>query len=103
MTQRTTVSMALTRAILQVILLAAIAVPTALAVEFLVFSLTQLKSTVSTATISALATLVINCVLSIIFPRWMRWPSQLATGRQDLGNPETYHKGGDDQQKETRK
>lgn len=100
MKQITAVSKMLKRATFQIVLVAAIAVPVATLLECLIFTLTQLNSTVSTATISALTTLVINCVLSIIFPRWMRWPSQLKAGAQKLGNPETYHRGGDRQENE---
>lgn len=78
--------------IFHVVLLVAIATPIAFFVEFWVFSLTQLKSVVSTATISTLTTLVINCVLSIMFPRWMCWFAGASDDVQLVsGNPKTYH------------
>ncbi|VVE85812.1 hypothetical protein [Pandoraea sputorum] len=92
MKQTITVSKTLRRMIFHVELLVSIATPIVFFVECWVFSLTQLKSVVSTAIISMLTTLVINCVLSIMLPRWMYWfASASDEGRQVSGNAKTYH------------
>nr|WP_156440638.1 hypothetical protein [Burkholderia sp. MSMB1072] len=101
MNPTTTVSKRLCRVIFHMIALVFIAVPIAALVEALVFEAAHLKSPMITATISAAVTLVANCLMSIMFPRWMSWdiPPEKGSGEEQGGGASgSYHTTQHDQE-----